>query len=122
MHVNKASRPRHAEAVVFVASLDFPDISTPPPVSSPSPRAESEVRKLETLLQSEVSVVTTDEAVGGANSKAALGLRRRKRGCSRRQGEKEREREGGGMGAGDRGGGEERDGREVGESEKDAGG
>ncbi|XP_068616544.1 protein Aster-A [Brachionichthys hirsutus] len=75
---------------------------------------ESEVCKLETLLQSEVSVLTTDEAVGGASSKAAPGLRRRKRGCSRRQGEKEREREGGGMATGDRGGGEERDGREVG--------
>ncbi|XP_068179034.1 protein Aster-A isoform X2 [Antennarius striatus] len=77
---------------------------------------ESEVCKLETLLQSEVSVVTTDEAVGG--DKIAPALRRRKRACSRRQGEKEREREGGGMmgpgDRGDRGVGEERDRREVG--------
>lgn len=77
---------------------------------------ESEVCKLETLLQSEVSVVTTGEAVGADASKTPPALRRRKRTCSRRQGEREREREGGGMGAGDRGDrgvGEERDRREA---------
>ncbi|XP_076593067.1 protein Aster-A isoform X2 [Chaetodon auriga] len=77
---------------------------------------ESEVCKLETLLQSEVSVVTTGEAVGADAAKTPPALRRRKRACSRRQGEKEREREGGGMGAGDRGDrgvGEERDRREA---------
>ncbi|XP_053182891.1 protein Aster-A isoform X2 [Scomber japonicus] len=77
---------------------------------------ESEVCKLETLLQSEVSVVTTGEAVGADASKTPPALRRRKRTCSRRQGEREREREGGGMGTGDRGDrgvGEERDRREA---------
>lgn len=77
---------------------------------------ESEVCKLETLLQTEVSVVTTGEAVGADAAKTPPALRRRKRTCSRRQGEKEREREGGGMGAGDRGDrgvGEERDRREA---------
>ncbi|XP_041649097.1 protein Aster-A isoform X1 [Cheilinus undulatus] len=77
---------------------------------------ESEVCKLETLLQSEVSVVTTGEAVGADSAKTPPALRRRKRTCSRRQGEKDREREGGGMGAGergDRGVGEERDRREA---------
>uniref|UniRef100_UPI0037E91E39 protein Aster-A isoform X2 n=1 Tax=Semicossyphus pulcher TaxID=241346 RepID=UPI0037E91E39 len=77
---------------------------------------ESEVCKLETLLQSEVSVVTTGEVVGADAAKTPPALRRRKRTCSRRQGEKEREREGGGMGAGergDRGVGEERDRREA---------
>lgn len=77
---------------------------------------ESEVCKLETLLQTEVSVVTTGEAVGADAAKTPPALRRRKRTCSRRQGEKEREREGGGMGTGDRGDrgvGEERDRREA---------
>ncbi|XP_073341735.1 protein Aster-A isoform X2 [Pagrus major] len=77
---------------------------------------ESEVCKLETLLQSEVSVVTTGEAVGADAAKTPPALRRRKRTCSRRQGEKEREREGGGMGPGDRGDrgvGEDRDRREA---------
>nr|XP_046256849.1 protein Aster-A isoform X2 [Scatophagus argus] len=77
---------------------------------------ESEVCKLETLLQSEVSVVTAGEAVGGDATKTPPALRRRKRTCSRRQGEKEREREGGGTGTGDRGDrgvGEERDRREA---------
>ncbi|XP_051261248.1 protein Aster-A isoform X2 [Dicentrarchus labrax] len=77
---------------------------------------ESEVSKLETLLQSEVSVVTTGEAVGADAAKTPPALRRRKRTCSRRQGEKEREREGGGMGTGDRGDrgvGEDRDRREA---------
>ncbi|KAM3873027.1 protein Aster-A [Diretmus argenteus] len=75
---------------------------------------ESEVCKLETLLQSEVSVVTTGEPVGADAAKTPPSLRRRKRTCSRRQGE--REREGGGVGAGDRGErgmGEERDRREA---------
>ncbi|KAG8009888.1 GRAM domain-containing protein 1A [Nibea albiflora] len=77
---------------------------------------ESEVCKLETLLQSEVSVVTTGEAAGADAAKTPPALRRRKRTCSRRQGEKEREREGGGMGGGDRGDrgvGEDRDRREA---------
>ncbi|XP_022067717.1 protein Aster-A isoform X2 [Acanthochromis polyacanthus] len=76
---------------------------------------ESEVCKLETLLQSEVSVVTTGEAVGADAAKTPPALRRRKRTCSRRQGE--REREGGGLGSGDRGDrgvGEDRDRREAG--------
>ncbi|XP_028280850.1 protein Aster-A-like isoform X1 [Parambassis ranga] len=64
---------------------------------------ESEVSKLETLLQSEVTVVTTGEAVGADAAKTPPALRRRKRACSRRQGERERERDGGGMGGGDRG-------------------
>ncbi|XP_056141636.1 protein Aster-A [Lampris incognitus] len=75
---------------------------------------ESEVCKLETLLQSEVSVVTAGEAAGIDTAKTPPGLRRRKRTCSRRQGE--REREGAGMGAGDRGErgvGEDRDRREA---------
>ncbi len=75
--------------------------------------------KLETLLQSEVSVVTTGEAVGADAAKTPPALRRRKRTCSRRQGEKEREREGGGVGTGDRGDrgvGEERDRREASKS------
>ncbi|XP_029359460.1 protein Aster-A [Echeneis naucrates] len=78
---------------------------------------ESEVCKLETLLQSEVSVVTTGEVVGADAAKTPPGLRRRKRTCSRRQGERERERDGGGIGAegrGDRGVGEERERREAG--------
>uniref|UniRef100_A0A3Q0SHQ7 GRAM domain containing 1A n=1 Tax=Amphilophus citrinellus TaxID=61819 RepID=A0A3Q0SHQ7_AMPCI len=76
----------------------------------------SEVCKLETLLQSEVSVVTTGEAVGADAAKTPPALRRRKRTCSRWQGERGREREGGGVGAGDRGDrgvGEERDAREA---------
>ncbi|XP_056235880.1 protein Aster-A isoform X4 [Seriola aureovittata] len=77
---------------------------------------ESEVCKLETLLQSEVSVVTTGEAVGADAAKTPPALRRRKRTCSRRQGERERERDGGGVGGGergDRGVGEERERREA---------
>ncbi|CAI5661625.1 unnamed protein product [Oreochromis niloticus] len=77
---------------------------------------ESEVCKLETLLQTEVTVVTTGEAVGADAAKTPPALRRRKRTCSRRQGERERDREGG-VGAGDRGDrgvGEERDTREAG--------
>uniref|UniRef100_A0A1A8I334 GRAM domain containing 1A n=1 Tax=Nothobranchius kuhntae TaxID=321403 RepID=A0A1A8I334_NOTKU len=76
---------------------------------------ESEVCKLETLLQSEVSVVTAGEAVGADAAKTPPTLRRRKRHCSRWQGEKERE--GGGVESGlrgDRGVGEERDRRETG--------
>ncbi|KAI9526268.1 hypothetical protein NQZ68_041553 [Dissostichus eleginoides] len=77
---------------------------------------ESEVIKLETLMQTEVTVVTTGEAVGADAAKTPPSLRRRKRTCSRRQGEKDREREGGGMGGGDRGDrgvGEDRDRREA---------
>lgn len=95
-------------------TLYFPRVvrASTPPTSSP-PHAESEVCKLETLLQSEVSVVTTDEAAGADLAKALPGLRRRKRTCSRRTGEKEREREGGAMGPGDRGVGEQKDRREA---------
>lgn len=53
------------------------------------------------LLQNEVPVVTAGEAVG-AESKTPPSLRRRKRTCSRRQGDKEKERELGGAGSGDR--------------------
>ncbi|XP_062421427.1 protein Aster-A isoform X2 [Pungitius pungitius] len=75
---------------------------------------ESEVCKLETLLQTEVTVVTTGDPVGADAAKTPPSLRRRKRGCSRRQGDKERE--GGGLGSGDRGDrgvGDERDRRET---------
>lgn len=77
---------------------------------------ESEVCKLETLLQTEVTVVTTGEAVGADAAKTPPALRRRKRTCSRRQGERERDREGGVCAGdrGDRGVGEERDTREAG--------
>lgn len=81
--------------------------------------AESEVIKLETLMQTEVTVVTTGEAVGADAAMTPPSLRRRKRTCSRRQGEKDREREGGGMGGGDRGDrgvGEDRDRREASKS------
>ncbi|MEQ2315191.1 hypothetical protein AMECASPLE_019548 [Ameca splendens] len=74
---------------------------------------ESEVCKLETLLQTEVSVVTTGEAVGADAAKTPPSLRRRKRTCSWRQSD----REGGGVKArerGDRGVGEERNRREAG--------
>ncbi|XP_017164803.1 uncharacterized protein gramd1a [Poecilia reticulata] len=73
---------------------------------------ESEVCKLETLLQTEVSVVTTGEAAGADAAKTPPSLRRRKRTCSRRQSE----REGGGAEAGDRGErgvGDERNRREA---------
>ncbi|KAG7216807.1 hypothetical protein INR49_001461 [Caranx melampygus] len=56
------------------------------------------------------------EAVGADAAKTPPALRRRKRTCSRRQGERERERDGGGVGAGergDRGVGEERERREA---------
>uniref|UniRef100_A0A3P9I6J6 GRAM domain containing 1A n=1 Tax=Oryzias latipes TaxID=8090 RepID=A0A3P9I6J6_ORYLA len=73
---------------------------------------ESEVCKLETLLQSEVSVVTTGDAVGADAAKTPPSLRRRKR-TSRRPGD--RDTGGGGPGdRGDRGVGEERDHRETG--------
>ncbi|XP_014020991.1 protein Aster-A isoform X4 [Salmo salar] len=62
---------------------------------------ESEVCKLETLLQSEVSVVTSGDVVGADSAKTPPALRRRKRTCSRRPGD--REREGGGAGGGERG-------------------
>lgn len=81
--------------------------------------AESEVCKLETLLQNEVTVVAAGEAVGGDATKTPPSLRRRKRACSRRQGDKEKEREAGGSGPGergDRGVGEDRDRREAGKS------
>ncbi|KAM6936286.1 protein Aster-A isoform 2-T2 [Lycodopsis pacificus] len=78
---------------------------------------ESEVCKLETLLQTEVSIVTTGDAAGADAAMTPPAMRRRKRTCSRRQGDKEREREGGGgMGSGDRGDrgvGEDRDRREA---------
>uniref|UniRef100_A0A7N9AUX2 GRAM domain containing 1A n=1 Tax=Mastacembelus armatus TaxID=205130 RepID=A0A7N9AUX2_9TELE len=80
---------------------------------------ESEVCKLETLLQSEVSVVTSAEAMGPDSAKTPPTLRRRKRTCSRRPGEREREREGGGRGTGDRGDrgvGEDRDRRDASKS------
>lgn len=70
------------------------------------------------LLRNEVSTVTTGEAVG-TDSKSPPSLRRRKRTCSRRQGEKERESEVGGMGSGDRadrGVREQRDRREASKS------
>lgn len=70
-------------------------------------------------MQTDVSVVTTGEAVGADAAKTPPALRRRKRACSRRQGEKEREREGGGMGTGDRGDrgvGEDRDRRDTSKS------
>uniref|UniRef100_A0A674CG61 GRAM domain containing 1A n=1 Tax=Salmo trutta TaxID=8032 RepID=A0A674CG61_SALTR len=60
---------------------------------------EDEVCKLETLLQSEVSVVTSGDVVGADCAKTPPALRRRKRTCSRRLGD--REREGGGAGGGD---------------------
>lgn len=69
------------------------------------------------LLQNEV-VGTAGEAVEG-ESKTPPSLRRRKRTCSRRQGDKEKEREVGGMGSGDRadrGAREHRDRREAGKS------
>ncbi|XP_034467719.1 protein Aster-A isoform X3 [Hippoglossus hippoglossus] len=78
---------------------------------------ESEVCKLETLLQSEVSVVAAGDAAGADAIKTPPGLRRRKRTCLRRPGERERERDGGGSGTGergDRGMGEERERREAG--------
>ncbi|XP_038163586.1 protein Aster-A isoform X2 [Cyprinodon tularosa] len=73
---------------------------------------EGEVCKLETLLQTEVSVVTTAEDAGPDAAKTPPSLRRRKRTCSRRQSE----REGGGAEGGERGergAGEERNRRET---------
>lgn len=70
------------------------------------------------LLQNEVATVTTGDAAG-SGSKSPPSLRRRKRTCSRRQGEKEKEREVGGMGSGDRadkGVREQRDRREASKS------
>ncbi|XP_061573738.1 protein Aster-A isoform X2 [Cololabis saira] len=76
---------------------------------------ESEVCKLETLLQTDVTVVTTGDAAGGDDAKTPPSLRRRKRGCSRRQGDREREGGGGSPGErGDRGLGEDKDRREAG--------
>lgn len=97
--------------------------------------SEVEVCKLETLLQSEVTVVTASEAAAAAaadSAKTPPSLRRRKRNLSRRAGERERERDaagaaagGGGGVAGDRaerGKAEERDRRETGESASQTGG
>lgn len=78
---------------------------------------EMEVCKLETLLQSEVSVVSTGEVLSVDSAKTPPGLRRRKRNCPRRAGERERERDGAGGGGGergDRGIGDERERREAG--------
>ncbi|XP_061675124.1 protein Aster-A isoform X2 [Syngnathoides biaculeatus] len=73
---------------------------------------ESEVCKLETLLQSEVTVVSAGDVTNAAETaKTAPALRRRKRTCSRRQGD----REGGGTSErGDRSIGEERECRDAG--------
>ncbi|KAI1894795.1 hypothetical protein AGOR_G00119420 [Albula goreensis] len=77
---------------------------------------EMEVCKLETLLQSEVSVVGAGKGVAADAAKTPPALRRRKRNCSRRAGE--RERDAGGSVGGERGGGggpgEERERRETG--------
>nr|XP_057908810.1 protein Aster-A isoform X2 [Doryrhamphus excisus] len=76
---------------------------------------ESEVCKLETLLQSEVSVVTTGNAASAADTaKTPPAMRRRKRTCSRRQGERDRDGGAGAADRGDRGVGEDRDRREAG--------
>ncbi|TRY96043.1 hypothetical protein DNTS_021162 [Danionella cerebrum] len=77
---------------------------------------EMEVCKLETLLQSEVSVVSPGEVPSADLAKTPPGLRRRKRNCPRRAGERERERDGVGGGAGDRGDriGDDRERREAG--------
>ncbi|XP_061919990.1 protein Aster-A-like isoform X1 [Entelurus aequoreus] len=77
---------------------------------------ESEVCKLETLLQTEVTVVTTGDATSAAETaRSPLALRRRKRTCSRRQGERERDGEGtGASDRGDRGVGDDRDLRQAG--------
>uniref|UniRef100_A0A671LY29 GRAM domain-containing protein 1A-like n=1 Tax=Sinocyclocheilus anshuiensis TaxID=1608454 RepID=A0A671LY29_9TELE len=64
---------------------------------------EMEVCKLETLLQSEISVVSTGEVPSVDSAKTPPGLRRRKRNCPRRAGERERERDRAGGGGGDRG-------------------
>ncbi len=85
----------------------------------PCSSSEMEVCKLETLLQSEVSVVSTGEVLSVDSAKTPPGLRRRKRNCPRRAGERERERDGAGGGGGergDRGIGDERERREAGES------
>ncbi|XP_016147943.1 GRAM domain-containing protein 1A-like [Sinocyclocheilus grahami] len=78
---------------------------------------EMEVCKLETLLQSEVSVVSTGEVPSADSAKTPPGLRRRKRNCPRRAGERERERDGAGGGGGERGNrgiGDERERRAAG--------
>ncbi|XP_072538849.1 protein Aster-A [Salminus brasiliensis] len=73
---------------------------------------EVEVCKLETLLQSEVSVVGVGEGPGADGAKAAAGLRRRKRTCSRRA--TEREGPGAAGERAERGITEEREGRDTG--------
>nr|XP_043874033.1 protein Aster-A-like isoform X1 [Solea senegalensis] len=70
---------------------------------------EGEVCKLETLLQSDVSVMTTGDAVRAEGVKTPPGLRRRKRTCSRRDGAGVATGE-----RGDRGVGEARERRETG--------
>ncbi|XP_056618039.1 protein Aster-A isoform X3 [Triplophysa dalaica] len=76
---------------------------------------EMEVCKLETLLQTDVTVVSAGEAASAGSAKTAPGLRRRKRNCPRRAGDREREGTGAGGGErGDRGNGDERERREVG--------
>uniref|UniRef100_A0A673MD85 GRAM domain-containing protein 1A-like n=1 Tax=Sinocyclocheilus rhinocerous TaxID=307959 RepID=A0A673MD85_9TELE len=80
---------------------------------------EMEVCKLETLLQSEVSVMSTGEVPSADSAKTPPGLRRRKRNCPRRAGERERERDGAGGGGGERGNrgiGDERERRAAGKS------
>ncbi|MFT7819383.1 GRAM domain-containing protein 1A-like isoform X6 [Arapaima gigas] len=74
---------------------------------------EMEVCKLETLLQSEVSVVGAGDTTAAEAAKTPPGLRRRKRNCSRRAGEREREGVGSGD-RGDRGPGEHREQQETG--------
>ncbi|XP_028837812.1 protein Aster-A isoform X2 [Denticeps clupeoides] len=78
---------------------------------------EMEVCKLETLMQTEVSVVSASEVTAADAAKTPPSLRRRKRNLSRRAGEREREREGAGITGGERGDrviGEEREKRETG--------
>lgn len=96
-------------AALLSLRLTVPCIYIPPSSSS----AESEVCKLETLLQTEISIVTVADAVRADAAKTPPALRRRKRTCSRRQGEREG---GGSVDRRDRGVGDERDRREASES------
>nr|XP_683776.6 GRAM domain-containing protein 1A isoform X3 [Danio rerio] len=75
---------------------------------------EMEVCKLETLLQTEVTVVSAGEMPSPDSTKTPPGLRRRKRTCPRRAGERDRDREA--AGGGERGDRitDERDRREAG--------
>lgn len=98
---------------VLWSKQEVPQRRHPSASLCPPSSAESEVCKLETLLQSEVTVVTTGDVVGADAAKTPPSLRRRKRTLSRRPGD--REAGGGGPGdRGDRGVGEERDRRETG--------